>query len=113
MKVKAAVVQDDKAGLCIVPRQAGVHLQSADCQMRIAPAAYLLVQGFDIVAVEPRLPFRSAVDQTDGVMRQDTLEIDFGGANQSLPHPATVLEPSQIARSFFQGAEKVLFRILS
>ncbi len=99
MKVEPAEVHDHEAGLGLVPGAPGPGSQPAGGQVAVAPRANLLVEDLDIVgihAVGHRVVGRT-VDQADGVVSQNPVEIDDRGPDDLVPDPAAVAELRQVA----------------
>ncbi len=100
MEVEPAEVDDHEASLGLVPGAARPGSQPADGQVTAAPRAYLLVEDLQVVGVNAaanRVVGRP-VDQADGVMSQDPVEIDDRGPDDLVPDPGPVAELREIAR---------------
>ena len=99
MEVEPAEVDDHEVRFGLVPGAARPGPQPADSQVTFAPRANLLVEDLHVVGVNAaaNLVVGRPVDQADGVMSQDPVEIDDRGPDDLVPDPGPVAEPREIA----------------
>src|SRR5437868_5649464 len=102
-------MKHDERGFSLVPGQAGAHLEAADGDVAFAARAHLLIERLDIVAVDLRVGFRRAEDETDGVMNEHAIEVDLRRPNELFPNTAAVLQAWNVAWRFFQNLDEILF----
>ncbi len=111
MKIEAAVVQDHETGLGRVAGQPGSDLEPADRYMALAARLNFLVEGFHLVAIDDRVRFRSVINQANGIVREDPVEVHFRWANQLLPDAAAILEARHVARRLFQDLDNLFLAV--